>query len=65
MTEQTKTAREIKQGEYVKRNASAAKVYIRGAYDRSTKTIELTDFDDMNRQIWVKPSTPLLIGFFF
>ena len=65
MTEQTQTAREIKQGEYVKRNASATKVYIRGAYDRSTKTIELTDFDDMNRQIYVKPSAVLFFDFEF
>ena len=53
----------IKQGEYVKRSETAAKVYIRGAYDQSSKRYSLTDSDDISREIFVKKGTLLLIGF--
>lgn len=58
-------ARDIKKGEYVKRSATAKKTYIRGTYDRVSKKVELTDFDDMNRTIYVKPTSTLYIDFTF
>lgn len=53
----------IKQGEYVKRKADAKKVYIRGEYCRESKAYELTDAEDMNRQIYVKKGAVLYVGF--
>lgn len=50
-------------GEYVKRKPDAKTVYIRGAYDRATKTYSLTDAQDMNREIFLKPGTIVYIGF--
>jgi hypothetical protein len=53
----------VKQGEYIKRKADAKAVYIKGAYDRSTKTYECTDTDDINKQIYIKADKPVFIGF--
>jgi hypothetical protein len=50
-------------GEYVRRKADSAKVYIRGAYDRSTRTYELEDCSDCSRSISVKRGTVLFYGF--
>ena len=65
MTNQTQTARQIKKGEFVKRKADAAKVYVRDEYCRASKKIALVDFDDMNRVVYVKPEAALFIGFEF
>jgi hypothetical protein len=59
------TIETIKQGEFVKRSESAAKTYIRGTYDASTKRYSLIDFDDSSREIFVKKGTALFIGFTF
>jgi hypothetical protein len=53
----------VKQGEYIKRKADAKTVYIKGAYDRSTKTYECTDTEDINKQIYIKADKPVFIGF--
>jgi hypothetical protein len=57
------TIKAAKQGEYIKRKADAKTVYIKGAYDRSTKTYECTDTDDINKQIYIKADKPVFIGF--
>lgn len=53
----------VKQGEYIKRKADAKTVYIKGAYDRSTKSYECTDTEDINKQIYIKADKPVFIGF--
>jgi hypothetical protein len=53
----------VKQGEYIKRKADAKAVYIKGAYDRATKSFECTDTDDINKQIYIKADKPVFIGF--
>lgn len=53
----------IKAGEYVKRKADAAKVYKRGAFDRSSGKYALIDCDDINREVYVKRGTQLVVGF--
>lgn len=63
--EQFMTARKIKKGEFVKRKADAAKVYVRDKYCRSSKKIALIDFDDFCRVIYVKPDAALFVGFEF
>ena len=61
--EQLRAVELIAQGEFVKRNAAANKVYVRGAYDATTKRYSLTDTEDCYREIWVKRGTKLFIGF--
>jgi hypothetical protein len=53
----------VKPGEYIKRKADAKTVYIKGAYDRSTKSFECTDTEDMNRQVYIKADKTVFIGF--
>ena len=53
----------VLRGDYVKRKADAKTVYIRGDYDRATKSYSLTDCDDMNREIFVKADKRVFVGF--
>lgn len=53
----------VKQGEYIKRKADAKTVFIKGAYDRATKSFECIDTEDMNRQVYIKADKPVFIGF--
>lgn len=50
-------------GEYIKRKADAKTVYIKGAYDRATKSFECTDVEDINRHVYIKADKPVFIGF--
>lgn len=63
MTMQQAKVEAIKKGEFVRRNATTTKTYKRGDYDRSTKRYSLEDCDDVNREIYVKAGTMLVIGF--
>jgi hypothetical protein len=53
----------VKQGEYIKRKADAKTVYIKGDYDRASKSYECTDTEDINRQIYIKADKPVFVGF--
>ena len=53
----------IKAGEYFKRTETAAKVYIKGAYDKASKTFSCHPADDMNAEIFIKASKPVFVGF--
>jgi hypothetical protein len=53
----------VKPGDYVKRKADAVKVYIKGDYDRMTKSFELKDVEDINRVIYIKATKPVYVGF--
>lgn len=57
------TLRDTKRGEYIKRKPDAKTVYIRGAYDAATKRISLIDTEDMNRELFLKPSAVVYVGF--
>jgi hypothetical protein len=57
------TLRNVKPGDYVKRKADAAKVYIKGAYDKTTKSFELKDVEDICRCIYVKADKVVVVGF--
>lgn len=62
---QTLPLRDVKPGDFVRRKADAKTTYVKGAYDRASKTFSLTDFDDMNREIFLKPTTLVWVGFDF
>jgi hypothetical protein len=57
------TLKSVKPGDYVKRKADAVKVYIKGDYDRTTKSFELKDVEDINRCVYVKADKIVVIGF--
>ena len=58
-------ARNVTKGEFVKRKADSKKVYVKGDYCRASKAYVLQDWNDINRQIYIKASKPLVIGFDF
>jgi hypothetical protein len=57
------TLKNVKPGDYVKRKSDAVKVYIKGDYDRTTKSFELVDVEDINRVIYIKANKPVYVGF--
>lgn len=61
------SAQEVKVGEYVrkisKNGSMQGKTYQRGQYDRGSQSYALTDCDDVNRQVFVKGTIKLAIGF--
>ena len=57
------TLKNVKPGDYVKRKSDAVKVYIKGDYDRTTKSFELKDVEDINRCVYVKANKIVVIGF--
>ena len=54
---------DVKPGEFVVRKPGAKVVFTRGDYDRSTKTYALDDYNDHCRQVFLKGSTIVYIGF--
>jgi len=55
--------RNVARGEYVKRTLTAKSVYVRGDYDRATKSYSLIDCEDTSREIFVKASKQVYVGF--
>lgn len=54
----------VKQGEYV-RFTENGPVWIRGGYDRESKTYSFTSFDDMNKERFAKGTKKVFVGFTF
>jgi hypothetical protein len=50
-------------GEYIKRKADANTVYVKGDYDRSTKSFECHAFDDVCKFIYIKANKEIFVGF--
>ncbi len=57
------TIKNVKPGDFVKRKADSKAVYIKGAYDRTTKSFELQDTEDMNRFVYIKADKLVYVGF--
>ena len=53
----------VKKGTYVKRKKDSTTVYVKGEYDRTTKTYSLSDTLDFNREIFLKGSTLVDVDF--
>jgi hypothetical protein len=60
---QQTTIRNIKTGEYFKRKPDAKTVYVKGQYDRATKSFSAIDTEDISREIFIKASKPVFVGF--
>ena len=54
---------QVKPGEYVMRKPDSKTIFVKGAYDKSTKAFSLTDTEDMNREIFLKSSALVYVGF--
>lgn len=66
--EQLKQIKELKKGEFFKRlikGQPSARVWIRGDYDRTTKTYSAIAYDDINQEIFIKSNKIVLVGFTF
>tara|TARA_R100000808_G_C2083875_1_gene106762 strand:- start:265 stop:519 length:255 start_codon:yes stop_codon:yes gene_type:complete len=59
--------KDIKKGEYFKRTPQANKVFIKGDYirDDGFNKYSCTDWDDMNREVFIKGNKKVFIGFTF
>lgn len=62
---QSATLRNVKPGDFIRRKPDAKKIYVKGAYDKASKTFSLTDFDDANREIFIRASATVYVGFDF
>ena len=60
---QMMTLRNVKPNDFVKRKLDSKVVYRKGTYDRTTKSFELIDCDDVCRTIFVKADKPVVVGF--
>ena len=53
-----------KSGEtFIKRTADAKAVYSVNHYDKATKSYSCSDCDDMNKEIFIKSSKTVFVGF--
>ena len=57
------TLKNVKPGDFVKRKADSKAVYIKGAYDRATKSFECQATDDICKTIYIKADKVVHIGF--
>ena len=53
----------VKPGEYIKRKADSKAIYIKGAYDKASKSFSCTDVEDICREVFIKSDKPVFIGF--
>ncbi len=57
--------KDVKPGEFIRRKPDSLKTYRRGVYDRSAKKYACDDWDDISREILLKGSTLVYVGFTF
>lgn len=57
------TIADLKRGEVFKRSLNAKAIYVRGHYDRTSKKYSAYDTLDVNREIFLKGSTVVDVGF--
>ena len=55
--------KDVKKGDYFRRKPDAKTTYIRGQYDRTEKDYSCIDDMDINREIFLKGTTKVWVGF--
>lgn len=58
----------LKKGEFIKRaikGKPSEQVYIKGDYDRQTKSYSCIAYDDINKEIFIKADKIVFYGFTF
>lgn len=53
--------RDVKQGVLIQRKIDSKSSFIKNHYDKASKTYSLTSMDDINKEIFLKPSTVVFI----
>ena len=53
----------VRPNDYVKRKADSKAVYVKGFYDRASKSFALSHCEDMNKCIMLKATTMVYVGF--
>lgn len=62
---ESKKIKELKKGEFLKRKADSNRVYIKGDYDRASKSFSCIAYDDINQEIFIKADKIVFVGFIF
>ena len=62
-TMQTLSLKNVKPGDYIKRKADAKGTYIKGSYDRATKSFSCIDVEDICREVFIKADKAVFVGF--
>ena len=57
--------KEIKNGEFIRRQPDSKTTYIKGDYDRTNKKYSCINFDDINKEIFIKSTAKVWVGFTF
>lgn len=60
--------KKVKKGDFLRREIKGQpgeRVYIKGDYDRASKSYSCTAFDDINSEIFIKSNKKVFIGFTF
>ena len=57
--------KDVKRGDFVRRKADAKTTFTRGDYVRECKQYSLVDWEDINREVFLKGTTIVYIGFDF
>jgi hypothetical protein len=50
-------------GEYIKRKADSKIIYIKGDYDRASRSYCCTDVNDICRSVYIKVDKQIFVGF--
>ena len=62
-TAQQIALRDVPRGEFVRRKLDARRTFTRQHFDHATRTYCLSDYDDLNREIYLRGSTTVWVGF--
>jgi hypothetical protein len=60
------TIKAIPKGEFIKlKDSETSPVWVRGEYDRASRTYSIYKFDDINHEAFVRGSRSVFVGFTF
>lgn len=54
---------DLAKGEYIRRTPESKKVYVKGHYDRASRTYSVYDVNDVNNEMFVARDTRVYAGF--
>lgn len=60
---QSITLRNVKPGDYIKRKADSKAIYVKGAYDKASKSFSCVDVEDICREVFIKADKAVFAGF--
>lgn len=57
--------RDLPKGAFIKKQQFSKKVFIKGDYDRASKSYSVTNFEDINDEYFIKADTLVWAGFIY